>query len=59
MDKKIYIKNIVEDKSQMMSLANMAKQDSHNFLNFEKRIDNYLSYHLRPKNSKNFRNWVK
>ena len=45
MDKKIYIKDIIEDKSQMISLADMAKQDSHNFVNFENRIDNYLSYH--------------
>ena len=51
MDKKIYIKDIVEDKSQMMSLANMAKQDSNNFLNFEKRINNYLSYHTATYNN--------
>ena len=45
MDKKIYIKDIIEDKDQMISLADLAKQDSHNFVNFENRIDNYLNYH--------------
>ena len=45
MDKKIYIKDIIEDKDQMTSLADLAKQDSHNFVNFENRIDNYLNYH--------------
>ena len=45
MDKKIYIKDIIEDKGQMISLADLAKQDSNNFVNFKNRINNYLSYH--------------
>ncbi len=42
---KIIINDIVKSKDKMLGLAEMAKDDSANFNNFENRIDNYLAYH--------------
>ena len=47
MDKKIYIKDIIEDKDKLIKLSKEASIDSpHNFHDFEKRISDYINYHV-------------
>ena len=44
MDKKIYIKDIIEDKDKLIKLSKEASIDSpHNFHDFEKRIPKMAS----------------
>ena len=47
MDKKIYIKDIIEDKDKLIKLSKDASIDSpHNFHDFKKRIPDYINYHV-------------
>ena len=41
----IIINDIVNSKDKMLELAEMASQDSDNFINFEDRISGYLNYY--------------
>ena len=41
----IIINDIVNSKDKMLELAEMASQDSDNFINFEYRISGYLNYY--------------
>ena len=45
----IQILNIINDKDEILRLANLASKDNHknssNYTNFEKRLDNYIAFH--------------